>query len=82
MSYKSENLFKKLLYASSGFWKTSMSTQLVSYGFCLNSSIDSMSNTLLNMMAFFVLFVCLIEDGIMKQIETDMTQIDEIMKQT
>ena len=45
MSYKSENLFKKRLYASSRFWETSMSSQLVLYNFCLNSSINSVSNT-------------------------------------
>ena len=60
MSYKSENLFTKLLYASSGFWEASMSSQLVSYNFCLNSLIDSVSNTLLIMTIFFVLFVCFI----------------------
>ena len=31
-----------------------MSSQLVSYNFCLNSSIDSVSNTLLNISCVFV----------------------------
>ena len=45
-----------------------MSSQLVLYSFCLNSSIDSVSNTLLYVAVFFVLCLCFIEDGIMKHI--------------
>ena len=40
-----------------------MSSQLISYNFCLNSSNDSVSNTLLNMTVFFVSFVCFIENN-------------------
>ena len=40
-----------------------MSSQPISYNFCLNSSNDSVSNTLLNMTVFFVSFVCFIENN-------------------
>ena len=47
-----------------------MSSQMVvSYNFYLNSSINSVSNTILYMTVFFVFFVCFIENGIMKYIE-------------
>ena len=45
-----------------------MSFQLVSYDFCLNSLIDSVWTTLLNMTVVFVSFVCFIEDEIIRQI--------------
>ena len=45
-----------------------MSSQLVSYNFYLNSSINSVSNTILYMTVFFVFLVCFIENGIMKYI--------------
>ena len=65
---KSENLFKKLLYPSSRFQEASISSQLLSYNFCFKNPIDFVSNTTINMTVFLVLFVCFIEDGIMKQI--------------
>ena len=43
-----------------------MSSQLVLYKFTLSSSTDSVSNTLLYMTVFFVLFFSFIEDGIRK----------------
>ena len=46
-----------------------MSSQLVLYNFCLNSSIDSVSNAFLHIKVFFVLFVCFVEDRIMTLIE-------------
>ena len=50
---------KKVLWAWSGFWETSVTSELLSYNFCSKSSTDSVSDTLIYILFMYkdILFV-------------------------